>query len=79
MVVVLCVLAEHSLEMARVQYQQSVQAFLSRRPDPTLGDGVGVWTPVRRQDDVDTLGLEHRIEALAELGIPVVDEEANRQ
>jgi hypothetical protein len=67
MVVVISVLGEHSLEAARIQNRQAVQAPLSHRAHPSLGDGIGIRCPVGRQEDLRTLGPEHSVEAAGEL------------
>src|SRR5512133_3845257 len=79
MVVVLRVPGQYSSKMARVQYHQAIQALIPDRSDPTLGHCIGIRCPVGGQDDLDALGPEHRVEASAELGVPVVDQEADGQ
>ena len=70
-VVVLDVLAEDRLQVAARQDEQMVEAVLSHRAPPALGDGVGPRGAHRDLDSFDAEGGEHRVEAGGELGVAV--------
>ena len=55
-----------------------VEALSADGPDPAFGDGVGVRRPNRRAGDLDTGRAPDIIERSGELGVPVPDQEPER-
>ena len=76
-VVLLDVRRQNSIQVTLVEDHDSIEAFLSDRPDPPLGKRICIWRPHRCPDDRDILRREHRIEGHRELGVTIVDEEAD--
>jgi hypothetical protein len=74
-VVVPHVLVEDPRKLASTQDQQPVQTLGPHRPDPPLGDRVGVWRLDRRGDDLDPVGGEDVVKAARELAVTVTNEE----
>ena len=77
-VVVVAVGAEDVLEVAAAEDQDSVEPVGAKRADPALGVGVRVRRLDWRADHLDRLAAEHFVEAIAELGVAVVDKETER-
>jgi hypothetical protein len=78
LVVMLGILAKYVLEMPAAEDQQPVKALTTHAPDPTLGVRVRVRRPDRRADHSNSFVLEDLIEAPAELGVAIADQEAER-
>src|SRR5438093_10730045 len=70
--------AEHVLEMAAAEDEDSVEAFGANGAYPTLGVGVCVRRLDGRADHPDALGAEDFVEGVAELRVAFVDEEPER-
>lgn len=76
-VVVLDVLVQDGFEMTASEDEHPVQAFSSKGPDETFGEGVRLGRLDRRLDDRDPFGCENLDEGAAKLGISVTDEESS--
>lgn len=74
-VVVPHVLVEDPLEMAPTPDQQPVQTLGPDRPDPALGDRVGIWRLDRGLEDLGAVGDEDVVEGAGELAVAVTKEE----
>jgi len=72
-VVVQDVLAKHTLQLPVSEDQESVQRLTAHRAHPPLRKGIRPRRPDRREDDLDALTCEHRVEAGGVLGVPVPD------
>ena len=68
---------EHPLEMRATEDQDVVEALTAHGPHEPLRECIRPRRADRRSDDADALGPEHRIERSRELGVPVVQEEAD--
>jgi hypothetical protein len=68
--------AEHVLELAAPEDQESVEALSAHAADPPLGVGVRVGRLDRRPDDLDALAADDAVEDAAELRVAVADQEA---
>jgi hypothetical protein len=77
-VVVVDVGTKCPLQLPFAEDQQPVQTLLTDRAHPTLGVRVCVGRPDRCLDHPDALGAKDLIEGRGELGVPVVDQEADR-
>ncbi len=77
-VVVVGVGAEDVFELAAAEDEQAVEALATDAADPALGMCVRVRCLDRRADHSHSLAREDLIEAAAELGVAIVDEEAER-
>jgi hypothetical protein len=77
-VVVAAVDAEHVLEMTAADDEDPVEAVGADCAHPTLGEGVRVRGLNWQADDLDGLGAEDLIEGVAELRVPIVDQESER-
>jgi hypothetical protein len=69
---------QHLFELAAAEDQQPVEALATHAADPALGVCVRVRCLDRCADHGDPFGFEDVIEAAAELGVAIVDEEAER-
>ena len=69
---------ERALQMCGVQHQKPIEAFCAGGPDEPFGDTVRLRRLNRRLDDSNALSLEHGIETVRELAVPISDEKANR-
>ncbi len=69
---------KHVLELAAAEDEQPVEALATDAADPALGVGVRVRRLDGCADHRDPFSLEDVIEAAAELGVAIVDEEAER-
>ena len=78
LVVVPAVDAEHVLEVAAAEDEDSVEAIGAECSDPALGVSVRVRCPDRRADHGDPFALEDVIAAATELGVAIVDQQAER-
>ena len=78
-VVILDVRRQNSIQVTLVEDQDSIEALLSDRPDPTLGKRICIWRPHWRSDDCDILRPEDRVERHRKLGVAVMDQESHRQ
>jgi hypothetical protein len=67
--------AEHVLELPSAEDEQPVEALASHAADPALGVSVRVRRLDGRADHRDPFAVEDVIEAAAELGVAIVDEE----
>ncbi len=65
-------------ELATAEDEQPVEALSTDAADPALGVGVRVRRLDGCADHRDPLSSEDVIEAAAELGVAIVDEEAKR-
>jgi hypothetical protein len=65
--------AEHIFELAAAEDEESIETVVPDRQYPALG--VRVRRLDRCADHGDTLALEDVVEAAAELGVAIVDEE----
>jgi hypothetical protein len=63
-------------ELAAAEDEPPVEPLATHAADPALGVGVGVRRLDRCADHDDPFTLEDLIEAAAELGVAIVDEEA---
>src|SRR6266511_1093054 len=77
-VVVVGVGAQDMFELATAEDEQPVEALSTDAADPALGVGVRVRRLDGCADHCDPLSSEDVIEAAAELGVAIVDEEAER-
>lgn len=77
-VVVTGVDTKHLFELAAAEYQQPIEALATHAADPALGVRVAVRCLDGRADHGDPFALEDVIEAAAELGVAIVDKEAER-
>jgi hypothetical protein len=77
-VVVLAVDAEDVLKMAPSENEDPVETLDSERTYPAFGVSVRVRRLDRRADHPDALAAEDLVERVAELRVPVVDEEPER-
>jgi hypothetical protein len=75
LVVVTAVDAEHVLEMAAAEDQDSVEAVGASGAHPALGEGVRVRGLDRYANHLDALRPEDLVEGAAELRVAIVDEE----
>src|SRR6266511_3931227 len=78
LVVVAGVDAEHVFELPPAEDEQAVEALATHAADPALGVSVRVRCPDRRADHGDPFALEDVIAAATELGVAIVDQEAER-
>ena len=69
----------HPLDVPTTEDQDVVEALSAHGPHEPLREGVRPRCADRRSDDPDALGAEHCIEASAERGVPVVQEEPNTE
>ena len=76
-VVVLGVDAQDPLQMPSPGDQEPVQTLGADCANPPLRVGVGVGRPHRCHQHLGALGPKHVVEAAAELGVTVTDEEAH--
>jgi len=70
--------AKYVLEVAAAEYEQPVEALATDAANPALGVSVRVWCLDGRADHGNPLALEDVIAAATELGVAIVDEEAER-
>jgi hypothetical protein len=61
--------------MAPTPDQQPVQTLGPDRPDPALGDRVGIWRLDRGLEDLGAVGDEDVVEGAGELAVAVTKEE----
>jgi len=73
MIEMIPILHKHPLKMPFIQDDQVVDTFLSYRPNPALCHSVRVRRVVRCLNDLNSLTLEHSIEAATELRVPIMD------
>ena len=66
---------QYLLEVLSPEDEQPVRTLPADGADEPFGEGIGPRGRDWSLDDSDTLGAEHLVEALRELGIPVSDEE----
>src|SRR5919201_3578060 len=78
LVVVVAVDADHMLEVAAAEDEDSIEAVGADRADPALGEGVRVRRLDGRADHLDALAPEDLVEGVAELRVAVVDEKPER-
>jgi hypothetical protein len=78
MVVVPGIAAQDSLEMASIDDQEVVEAFGADGLHEPLGEGVGVWGPMRRLEDPGPNGTEGLVKAFDVLGVTISEEELCR-
>jgi hypothetical protein len=69
---------KHVLELAPAEDEQPVEAFATDAADPAFGVGVRVRCPDGCADHGDSFASKDVIEAAAELGVAIVNEEAER-
>jgi hypothetical protein len=69
---------KHVLELAAAENEQPVEALATHRPDPTLGMCVRVRCLDGCADHSHSVACEDLIEATAELGVAIVDQETER-
>ena len=62
-------------EMAKIEAQELIETLLLEHADPRLSEGVGDRRKERCFGDLGAVGFGHRVEASAELGVVVVDNE----
>jgi len=74
-VVVTVVDTEHVLEVTAAEDEDSIEAVGADRAYPALGVGVRVRRLHRRADHLHALAPEDLVEAVAELGVAVVDQQ----
>jgi hypothetical protein len=67
--------AEHVLEVAASEDEQPVEALGADGAHEPLREGVGLWRTDRGVDRLNAFAAEHLVEAVAELGVSVVDQE----
>jgi hypothetical protein len=77
-VVVLAVDAEHVLEVAAAEYEDSVETISAECANAAFGVSVRVRCLDGRADHSDAFSPEHFVECVAELRVAVVDEKAER-
>jgi hypothetical protein len=77
-VVMIDVDAEHLLELSPADDQDPVETVTSDGADPALGKGVRFRGLEGCADHFNTLAAEDLVEALRELAVSIVDEEADR-
>ena len=70
--------AKDVLELPPAKDEQAVEALATGAADPALGVGVRVRCLDGSADHTDPFALEDVIAAAAELGVAIVDEEAER-
>ncbi len=70
--------AKYVLEVAAAEYEQPVEALATDAANPALGVSVRVWCLDGRADHGNPLALEDVIAAATELGVAIMDEEAER-
>jgi len=61
--------------MSAVGNQQPVKTLPADCANESLGDSVSLGRPDRRADDLDALGVEHRVERPHELAVVIADQE----
>jgi hypothetical protein len=76
-VVVMGMVPKDCLQVARSDDQDPIEALGPDRLYPPFCEGVGARCPDRSANDIDAIGSEDRIEAVAVLGIAIVDEESH--
>ncbi len=64
--------------MAFINEDQPIQTFFADGSHPTFGDSVRIGRFKGESDDLQPGRLKHRVKALGELGIVVVDQEPHR-
>jgi hypothetical protein len=79
LVVVLDVDPEDLLQVTTADDQQPVEALGTDGTNPTLREGVGVRRLDRRDHHLGTLGAEHLVEPVTELGVAVAEHNAQPQ
>ncbi len=77
-VVVTGIDAKHVLELAAAEDEQPVEALATDAADPALGVGVRVRRLHGCADHGDPFALKDMVEAAAELGVAIVDQQAQR-
>jgi hypothetical protein len=77
-VVVTGIDAKHVLELGAADDEQPVEALATDAADPALGVGVRVRRLHGCADHGDPFALEEMVEAAAELGVAIVDQQAQR-
>ena len=77
-VVVTGIDAEHVLELTSAEDEQPVEALATDAADPALGVCVRVRRLHACADHGDPFALEDVVEAAAELGVAIVDQQAQR-
>jgi hypothetical protein len=69
---------QDTLQMSLIEDQELIQAFLSYRTHLTFGKRVGIGCSIRGQDSLDTFRRKDGFKGARELGIPILDEKADR-
>jgi hypothetical protein len=69
--------AKYVLELAAAEDEQAVEALATDAADPALGVGVRVRRPDGGADHRNSFAREDLIAAAAELGVAIVDQEAD--
>src|SRR5512132_4571899 len=78
LVVVLHIDSQYTSKLPAADDQQLVRTLSAHAADPPFGDGVGVGCLDRYADDLGTGRAPDVVECLAELGVPVADQELER-
>ena len=66
------------IELGSAEADEEVEAFALDRADEGFCEGIGVWSPVWDLNDTSSFGRPDGIEASAELGVGVADQELRR-
>jgi hypothetical protein len=68
--------AQDVVELRPAEAEEKIQTFALDSTDEGLGEGIGVWRPVRDLNNPGTFRCPDSIKAGAELGVGVPDQEA---
>jgi len=64
------------VEMAQTEAQEVVQCLAFEGPNPSLSEGIRIWSKERCSQTADALTLEEATERSRELGVAIVDKES---
>ena len=73
-VVVVEVLSEDAVKMSLVEHHNVIETLPAQRADDTLGDGIGLRSPNRREQGLDTESGSTRNEGRAVATVPVANQ-----
>ena len=68
---------QYTAEMVLSKDQDLVQTLLSNGANPAFREGIRIWCPHRSPDHGDFLGPEDGVKGPRELGVTIVDQEAD--
>ena len=69
------VFVDYALQPTQANDDQVIQALLTKTPDPTLSERIGVGRCIRRVNGINTQPSQHRIEIIRIASVVVMEEE----